>query len=149
MTKKEQILKLHAEGKSYRQIQKLLGVSKGTISYHVGSGQKEKTSNRRKQSRHRNRAYIRKAKQGKKCAVCKEDYPHWVLEFDHLPQYEKKFTIGGNSARNKPIEEIQAEMDKCEIVCANCHRNRTYWRQLKNGEYNESINYYEQEENNE
>ena len=40
---KEQILKLRNEGKSYKEIQNLLKCSKGTISYHCGIGQKQKT----------------------------------------------------------------------------------------------------------
>ena len=48
---KEQILKLKSEGKSYKEIQELLGCSKGTISYHCGIGQKEKTKNRRDKRR--------------------------------------------------------------------------------------------------
>lgn len=39
---KEQILKLKAEGKTYNQIQEILGCSRGTISYHCGKGQKDK-----------------------------------------------------------------------------------------------------------
>lgn len=39
----EEILRLRAEGRSYRQIEALLGCSKGTISYHCGAGQKEKS----------------------------------------------------------------------------------------------------------
>jgi len=45
---KEKILELRNEGKSYREIQKILGCSKSTISYHCGNGQKEKTKNRTK-----------------------------------------------------------------------------------------------------
>lgn len=39
---KEKIKKLRSEGKSYREIQKILGCSKSTISYHCSEGQKEK-----------------------------------------------------------------------------------------------------------
>lgn len=45
---KEEILKLREEGKSYREINLILGCSKGTIAYHCGKGQKEKTQKRRK-----------------------------------------------------------------------------------------------------
>ncbi len=46
MGMKEQILKLRTEGLSYRQIQRKLGCSRGTISYHIGDGQKAKTKSR-------------------------------------------------------------------------------------------------------
>jgi len=48
---KEDILKLRAEGKSYNEIQKLLGCSKSTIAYHCGSGQKDKTKKRQNKRR--------------------------------------------------------------------------------------------------
>jgi len=48
---KEKILELRNEGKSYGEIQKILGCSKSTISYHCGNGQKEKTKNRTKKRR--------------------------------------------------------------------------------------------------
>jgi len=40
---KQKILELREKGFSYRQIQDELGCSRGTISYHLGKGQKEKT----------------------------------------------------------------------------------------------------------
>jgi len=48
---KEEILKLRNEGKSYNEIKQILGCSKGTISYHCGDGQKEKTKKRRNKRR--------------------------------------------------------------------------------------------------
>jgi len=48
---KEDVLRLRAEGKSYNEIQKLLGCSKGTIAYHCGSGQKDKTKKRQNKRR--------------------------------------------------------------------------------------------------
>ena len=43
---KEKILALRQEGHSYNSIMKEVNVSKGTISYHLGEGQKEKTLSR-------------------------------------------------------------------------------------------------------
>jgi CRISPR/Cas system Type II protein with McrA/HNH and RuvC-like nuclease domain len=43
---KDKILKLRDEGKTYTEIKKILGCSKGTISYHCGEGQKEKSKKR-------------------------------------------------------------------------------------------------------
>ena len=51
---KEEILRLRQEGKTYTQIQDILGCSKGTIAYHCGEGQKEKTFIRQKKFRSSN-----------------------------------------------------------------------------------------------
>ena len=40
--RKEDILKLRSEGKSYRQIEKELGCSKSLISYHCGNGNEKR-----------------------------------------------------------------------------------------------------------
>lgn len=48
---KDKILKLREEGKTYNEIKEILGCSKGTISYHCGKGQKEKTKTRRQKRR--------------------------------------------------------------------------------------------------
>jgi 5-methylcytosine-specific restriction endonuclease McrA len=51
MSLKDSILSLKSQGKSYAEIQKTLGCSKGTIAYHLGDGQKEKTRNRTRKHR--------------------------------------------------------------------------------------------------
>jgi 5-methylcytosine-specific restriction endonuclease McrA len=48
---KEQILKLRKEGKTYNQICKEVGCSKGTVSYYCGEEQKEKTVDRTRRRR--------------------------------------------------------------------------------------------------
>jgi hypothetical protein len=59
------------------------------------------------------------------CIDCGENDPI-VLEFDHLPGCEKKFEIGRAVASStRSWKQIQQEIDKCEIVCANCHKRRT------------------------
>ncbi len=42
MKYKEHILKMRAEGKTYKEICETIGCSKATVSYHCGEGQKEK-----------------------------------------------------------------------------------------------------------
>jgi 5-methylcytosine-specific restriction endonuclease McrA len=51
---KDQILALRSQNFSYSQIQDTLGCSKGTISYHLGIDQKDKTKQRRKKYRTNN-----------------------------------------------------------------------------------------------
>ena len=48
---KENILLLRKQGKTYSEIQSILGCSKSTISYHCGDGQKEKNRNRVQRNR--------------------------------------------------------------------------------------------------
>lgn len=47
-----------------------------------------------------------------------------ALEFDHLPQFEKKFQIGLGCA-TKGWTSIGTEIAKCEVVCGRCHILRT------------------------
>jgi len=48
-----------------------------------------------------------------------------VLEFDHLRDKEANISALMN---NSSIARMQAEIAKCDVVCANCHRIRTYAR---------------------
>jgi hypothetical protein len=47
-----------------------------------------------------------------------------VLEFDHLDAEGKSFNIGA-AVPYRNWNSILAEIEKCEVVCANCHRRRT------------------------
>lgn len=56
---------------------------------------------------------------GGKCEMCGYDKNISALEFHHKNPEEKDFTI---SSFNGSWEDIQRELDKCVMVCANCHR---------------------------
>ena len=126
-----EIVRLHSDGKSYNQIKESLGCSKGTISYHLGAGQKEKTKQRTRDKRNLIVKYVQEYKQGKVCTDCKEDYPYWMLEFDHLG--DKSFNISNFRGYTIDLEKVKSEIKKCEIVCANCHKNRTHFRLVRSG----------------
>lgn len=51
-----------------------------------------------------------------------------ALEFDHLPGFEKVAGINAMLRRGVGWAKIEAEIAKCEVVCANCHRIRTRHR---------------------
>ena len=55
------------------------------------------------------------------CVDCGETDPV-VLEFDHLR--DKSFDVSW-AIHNTRWQTVLAEMRKCEVVCANCHRRRT------------------------
>ena len=62
------------------------------------------------------------------CTDCGVSYPSYVMDFDHLPQYEKSFNLAFWFSYNQ--EDVFNELAKCELVCANCHRLRTHARKF-------------------
>lgn len=61
------------------------------------------------------------------CADCGKKYPSYVMDFDHVIG-EKKYRISQARSRYHKIETVQKEIDKCDVVCSNCHRERTHNR---------------------
>lgn len=57
------------------------------------------------------------------CIDCGETDPI-VLEFDH--RGEKAFNVGEVIRRAYGLTRVQAEVAKCDVRCANCHRRKTY-----------------------
>jgi len=126
MSLRDQILELKAQGRSYNDIQKELKCSKGTIAYYLGEGQKEKAQKRQNDARAKIRRFIAAVKDNKHCMDCGIAYRHWVMDFDHLG--DKEFTIAQFRSHTSDLLKIRREIEKCEIVCSNCHRDRTYQR---------------------
>ena len=73
--------------------------------------------------------YIQKIKTANPCLDCKISYPYYVMDFDHVRGRKHKNVMELIPTLSKKI--IDKEIAKCEIVCSNCHRARTYIR--KNG----------------
>lgn len=47
------------------------------------------------------------------------------LDFDHVDPREKECNVSRMASRGASLEIVQEEIDKCSVVCANCHRKRT------------------------
>ena len=58
---------------------------------------------------------------GGKCEICGYDRCITALEFHHLNRGEKDFSIS-ESTYSRSMEDLKKEVDKCILVCANCHR---------------------------
>ena len=56
---------------------------------------------------------------------CKKRFPTYVMDFDHV-RGKKSFNI--SSAQCINIGRLLVEIIKCDLVCSNCHRRRTYKR---------------------
>ena len=65
------------------------------------------------------------------CLDCRRRFPFYVMQFDHRDATEKRYTVSQMISR-AGTKTILAEVAKCDIVCANCHRDRTYRRRIAN-----------------
>jgi hypothetical protein len=76
---------------------------------------------------------LRKAK-SVPCADCGQCFPFYIMDFDHRPGEVKAFAVANVAGQTRiSAARIQAEIAKCDVVCANCHRIRT-WRRRKGSE---------------
>lgn len=74
-------------------------------------------------------AYVRGIKASSSCVDCDQsfsDFPE-VLEFDHIGT-DKIAAVARLVGQGCGRAKIDAEIAKCELVCANCHRIRTVRR---------------------
>jgi hypothetical protein len=63
------------------------------------------------------------------CADCGIQYPYYVMDFDHREGETKEYEL--NRIERMTLRAILRETEKCDVVCANCHRVRTYNRRIK------------------
>lgn len=57
------------------------------------------------------------------CVDCGGTFPCVAMDFDHRDPLMKLFTVSQGLMRS--LESLLAEVAKCDLVCANCHRVRT------------------------
>jgi hypothetical protein len=60
------------------------------------------------------------------CADCGGVFSPWVMDFDHRDPTKKSFNVMSGRAMLMSRSRLMAEIEKCDIVCANCHAARTY-----------------------
>jgi hypothetical protein len=80
----------------------------------------------KRDKRQTSRKLVIKLKTGRHCMDCQELYPHYLMDFDHV----RGIKLGNiyDLARLGDIPALLREVDKCDLVCSNCHRHRTYMR---------------------
>lgn len=57
------------------------------------------------------------------CMDCGVQYPPYVMDFDHRPGEVKLFNVSG---ARRCLRVMLEEIAKCDVVCSNCHRERTW-----------------------
>lgn len=78
--------------------------------------------NRRKRAENRDR--YNATKDGKPCSECGGFYPSYVMDYDHRDPDSKIMPISKMMGYSWWF--IQEEIDKCDLLCSNCHRIKTY-----------------------
>lgn len=63
----------------------------------------------------------------KPCSDCGKRYPFYVMDYDHV-RGEKSFGIATVRRCTYTEERLLEEIAKCDVVCSNCHRERTWTR---------------------
>lgn len=75
------------------------------------------------------RLRVNALKEASPCSDCKIFYPCYVMDYDHRNPADKLIGVAGLVSRGNKWERIEAEIAKCDLVCANCHRIRTHKEQ--------------------
>lgn len=96
----------------------------------------EATNSRKKRAiryKHVNKRKLKEFKNCKDCNLLVVSELIGFFEFDHLDFETKVDGISVMISKCRPISEIDKEIDKCELVCRNCHYDRTDLLNLKKG----------------
>lgn len=91
--------------------------------YNKNADARAKMYTTRRNNKDRNYAFLASLKDVP-CADCGQKYPPYVMDFDHIDDKVGNLSKMANSGVS--IEVLTTESAKCEVVCSNCHRIRTY-----------------------
>lgn len=84
---------------------------------------------RLKKSQQNKKEFVNRAKM-RPCTDCKIQYNSWVMQFDHREPKKKLFSIA-EQKHSFSFKQLCDEIAKCDVVCANCHAERTHRRWIK------------------
>ena len=85
---------------------------------------KNKINERNRAFRDKRNIFL-KNKKSSGCIICGEQ-DHACLDFHHVNGDDKQYNIS-SIISNLSIKEIEEEMDKCVVLCANCHRKLHFY----------------------
>lgn len=100
------------------------------LYYHEYYYSKSNERDRLNKSNKKRKLWLREIVNRKKdvpCADCGRKFHPIAMDFDHIGE-DKTRDISKLCARTAPLFVILREIEKCEVVCACCHRIRTYNR---------------------
>lgn len=107
----------------YHPVCKVCKNAYGKKYYHTSPERQEALVASTMAKRKRNQEYVYNFLKTQQCIDC-GDVRWQVLEFDHV-RGTKIHSICHMTRSAFSLETLQAEMDKCEVRCASCHRLKT------------------------
>lgn len=102
----------------YKKIAEHLGCDPSTVRYHTNLSYRNRHLEKRF-DRRRNLKKILVEAMGGECCKCGYKKCMRALEFHHKDPTQKDFNIG--TYRDCPLETALLEIQKCILVCSNCH----------------------------
>jgi Zn finger protein HypA/HybF involved in hydrogenase expression len=93
-------------------------VQKRTLDNY--NSNKTKWNETTKKNHRKRREKIQELKADLSCAKCDESR-HWLLDFHHIDPTQKDFQL--SQGERYGWEKVQSEIEKCVVLCSNCHRD--------------------------
>lgn len=103
--------------------------TRGRSYYHLNRDRQLKLALIRKSKSYYEKRAVINALKDTPCTDCGIKYPAYVMDFDHEDRKQKIGSISHMLSHSLDI--IMKEISKCDIVCANCHRIRTFKQQAE------------------
>lgn len=101
--------------------------SRKYIKNHYNNNKKyylEKATKRNKELKQQLQKYLFNFLSKSQCVDCGEK-DILVLEFDHREKIKKSYNISHIHRNSMTLDKLTAEIKKCDVRCANCHRRKT------------------------
>lgn len=86
----------------------------------------DKNRIKNKTYREKVREYVRTQKESGSCKDCGVAYPYYVMEYDHIE--DNKIRSVAKITSNGSMDQVIKEIAKCDLICSNCHKIRTWER---------------------
>ncbi|MEK7551144.1 MAG: hypothetical protein AAB532_00915 [Patescibacteria group bacterium] len=103
--------------------------TRGRSYYHLNKSRQLPLAKIRKLRYIQQRKKLLEEIKNRPCMDCGKRFPPWVMDFDHRNSQEKIASISRLTFwKMANFEKVKKEIEKCDLVCANCHRQRTYNR---------------------
>jgi DNA-binding CsgD family transcriptional regulator len=126
MSKREDIMKLVAKGKTTAEIADIMGISKWTVKYHRSPAIQKKIPDHRRRLKLKSIAYS-----GGQCLKCGYRTAMRSLTFHHIDPTQKEHRIA--FGRSIGWKKQKIELDKTILLCQNCHGelHEDFWQPTK------------------